>query len=303
MSKQKSFKINERQKESKSSWFKTIMTFPLLEVIISLFFGLVFNFILKNKTLAELTWVLGPALSISRRSLEQHMEDKFALLIKLTEYVDFIESDIDASFKRIVQLYAQVVEPDFQRIKDSIIKDTEVQLSKLAHNKCSGELNTGEYFDWLFRFLQNTRAGEKIWAISMNLEIEWNESQEEEKFLQLNLAAAARNVTVERIFVVPQDLLQDFVTNTYIKRQLEDQSGNLIPLFVTKEHLEKVDKRLLKELGEGIIAVDKHVVLIDIASDEGFRGIVTMNPTEIENWHTRFRQLRVYASDISNLLS
>ena len=198
-------------------------------------------------------------------------------------------------------MYAQVSESDFREIKDGIIKNTETKLSQLAHNKCSDELNTGEYFDWLFRFLQNTRPGEKIWAISMNLDIEWNESQEEETFLQLNLDAAARNVIVERIFVVPKDYIEEFITNTYVKRQLEDKSGNLHPLFVTKEHLEDVDKTLLKSLGEGIIAVDKHVVLVDIASNEGFRGIVTMNPTEIETWARRFRQLSLYASDISAL--
>lgn len=283
-------------------WGKVIMTFPLIEVALALFFGLIFYFVLKNKTLAELTWILGPALSISRRALELHLENHFHQLTMLTSYVDFIQSDIGDSFRRIIQLYAQVSEADFREIKDGIIKNTEAKLARLAHNKCSDELNTGEYFDWLFRFLKNTRSGERIWAISMNLDIEWNESQEEETFLQLNLDAAARNVTVERIFVVSENSIEQFLENTYVKRQLEDESHNLIPRFVTKEHLEKVDKNLLKSLGEGIIAVDEHVVLVDIASNEGFRGIVTMNPTEIEMWSTRFRQLRVYASEFSSIV-
>ncbi len=299
LSEKKEFKPDSKNKKD---WIRIIMAFPLIEAVMALFFGLIFYFVLKNKILAELTWVLGPALSISRRSLEQHLEDQFHQLRMLTNYVDLIQSDIGDSFRRIIQLYAQVSESDFREIKDGIIKNTETKLSKLAHNKCSDELNTGEYFDWLFRFLQNTRPGEKIWAISMNLDIEWNESQEEETFLQLNLEAAARNVIVERIFVVSKDFIEEFITNTYVKRQLEDRSGNLHPLFVTKEHLEDVDKKLLRSLGEGIIAVDEHVVLVDIASNEGFRGIVTMNPTEIETWSRRFRQLHLYASDISTLL-
>ncbi|MCL2284350.1 MAG: hypothetical protein FWC26_13620 [Fibromonadales bacterium] len=300
---QKSTNIGGWKKEpdNKTDWLRAMLTFPLLEAIIALVLGLIF-FQFKLKTLAELTWVLGPLLSVSRRAFEKHVENEFNPLKKLTRHVDLIQSDTSDSFKRIIQFYAQITEPDFREIKENILRNTETQLSNLAHNKRSEELDTGEYFNWLFKFLANTRPGSRIWAISMNLSIEWNQSQEEDTFLQLNLNAAARTVIVERIFVIPEDALENIVSNKYIKAQL-NVNEHLIPLFVTKEHLEEVDKKLLKSLGEGIIAVDNQVVLMDIASGDGFRGIVTMNPTEIHNWHRRFKQLRVYASDIDTLRS
>lgn len=287
----------------KTDWIRTITIFPLIEAILSLIFGLVFFFILDNKVLAELTWVLGPALSISRHALEKRFEDEFAMLKNLIKYVDVIQSDIGSSFKRIIELYAQISETDFCDIKEGIICDTEDRLAKLAHDKRSDELNTGEYFNWLFRFLSNAKSGSTIWAISMNLDIEWNISQEEDTFLALNLEAAKRKVKVERIFVIPSDSIEEIISNKYVKSQIDSSGEYLIPLFVTKEHLDKVDKKLLSSLGEGIIAVDNRVVLIDTESESGFRGIVTMNQTEISDWHRRFEQLRVYASDIESLKS
>ena len=109
LSGKKEFKADSK---NKTDWVRVIMTFPLIEVVIAFFFGLIFYYILNKKTLAELTWVLGPALSISRRSLEQHLENQFHQLMMLTSYVDLIQSDIGDSFRRIIQLYAQVSESD-----------------------------------------------------------------------------------------------------------------------------------------------------------------------------------------------
>lgn len=291
-----------RDNDAKVDWVRTIMAFPLIEVVIALVFGLIFYFILKNQTLAELTWILGPALSISRNAFENHMEDKFDMLSKLTNYVDF-RSNVKKEFEEMVDLYTQITEADFSEIKEDIIKESKNKLSKLAHDKRSDELNTGEYFKWLFKFLSDTKRGARIWAISMNLEIEWNKSQEEDTFLELNLEAAKRKVTVERIFVIKEKSVQELMNNIYIKSQLDATGEYFIPLFVTKEHLEEVDKKLLDSLGQGIIAVDRQVVLIDIASEDGFRGVVTMNPIEIDTWVKRYEQLRVYASDINGICS
>jgi len=298
----KNYNINNWKNPNKKNWLRLIITFPFIEAIVALIPSIVF-FCIDQKILAGLTCVLGPLLSISRIAFEKYVVNEFESLNKLTQHVDLIQSDISDSFKRIIQLYAQISEPDFREIKENIIHNAESKLSNLAHNKQSDELNTGEYFDWLFRFLANTRAKSKIWAISMNLNIEWNTSQEEDTFLELNLDATKRNVTVERIFVVSENSITEMIQNKYVEKQLEvaKTNNNLIPLFVTKEHLEKVDNKLLKSLGEGIIAVDNQVVLVDIASDDGFRGIVTMNPTKIRDWQTRFNQLRVYASNIETL--
>ena len=113
----------------KIDWVRTITIFPLIEAVLSLIFGLIFFFVLNNQVLAELTWVLGPALSISRHALERRFEDEFSMLKNLIKYVDVIQSDIGSSFKRIIELYAQISETDFCDIKEGIISDTEDRLS------------------------------------------------------------------------------------------------------------------------------------------------------------------------------
>ncbi len=279
--------------------FKLVLTLPFVEAIVSLVVGFIFYFLFPdNRALAELTWILGPALSISRLALEKSIESDFEPLNDITRQLDLINQDDCDIITRVIKLYSQISEPDFSEIKNNIIRDAESKLSKLAYDKKSDILKSGEYFDWLFRFLSNAKSGSNIWAISMNLSIEWNKSQEEDTFLALNLQAAKKGVKVERVFVINENDLDEIKNNEYIKKQILCKSKNLVPLYVTKEHLEKVDKSLLKELGDGIIAIDNQVVLIDVASDEGTRGIVTMNLTEIQKWRERFQQLRVYAYDL-----
>lgn len=293
-----------KQEKKEVDILKTILTLPFVEAIVALVVGFLFyNFFPDNRTLAELTWILGPALSISRLALEKTIESKFTPLNNIMQQFSLINHDTYNTLTRIIQLYSQITEPDFIAIKNNVIRDTESRLSKLAYDKKSDELKSGEYFDWLFKFLDNAKSGSNIWAISMNLSIEWNESQEEDTFLELNLKAAKKGVRVERIFVIKENDIEQMMNNEYIKKQIMCKDKNIIPLYVTKEHLEEVDKSLLEMLGNGIIAIDNQVVLVDIASEEGFRGIVTMNSTEIQKWRECFEQLRVYAYDAKKLSS
>lgn len=269
---------------------------PFIEAAIGLVFGLLF-FFLKQRTLAQLTWLLGPALSFSRYALLERLRGELRAIDQLVTYVDLLQKSTVDDITRLIQLYVSIPEPELRVLKDSALRDCETRMAKLSAEKRSDELDTGEYFNWLFPFLESAKPGSRIWAISMMLTIEWETSQEEDDFLALNLDAASRKVLVERIFVVPEGSAAEFRANKYIKAQLDAANDYLHPLYVTREYLARRDPRLLEQLGEGIIAVDSRVVLVDISSPQGFRGVVTMNADDIRLWERRFNNLRVYARD------
>jgi hypothetical protein len=135
------------------------------------------------------------------------------------------------------------------------------------------------------------------------LQIEWDESPAERTFIRDNLDAAARGVFVERIFVVPRSEIPKLSSNQAIKAQLDGAGKFLNPMVVEREYLEGHDPQLLKQLGDGLLAVDMRVVLIDVLSPEGIRGYVTMNQPEIARLRRMFENLRVHARPMAEVVA
>jgi hypothetical protein len=257
---------------------------------------------LGKPDLGELTWILGVALSFTRYAFSQKLEDEMAATRNLTAVVDLQRELRVGQFQELLRIYLEITEPEFYRVKDTIVTEAISRLTKLAHEKTSGELATGEYFNWLFPELQSTSSGSEIWAISMMLNIEWLESQVEQTFLDLNLDAAKRRVYVERIFVAHRAEVPRLLENPYIRAQYDSAGEYLNPMVVEREYLESHDPTLLRRLGDGLIGVDDRVVLVDISSPEGYRGYVTMNAGDIANLRRMYDNLRVNARRMRDVI-
>lgn len=282
--------------------FEKLAKTPWIEAIITVFIGLVLLHFQK-KDLAEFTWILGAALSFTRYAFVKKLEEEMAPVDKISSIIDLQGELSVAQFREMLRVYLEISEPEFLGVKENIIAEANEKLEKIARQKTSDELETGEYFNWLFSALQNTRSGDQIWAISMTLEIEWIESAVEQTFLDLQLDAVDREVFLERIFVVPHDKVTKLLENKYIKYQFQKTSDKLLLFIVEKEYLEKHDPALLKQLGDGLIGVNDRVVLIDISSPEGYRGRVTMNPAEIKKLRHMYDRLHVYGSPMKSIFT
>ncbi len=172
---------------------------------------------------------------------------------------------------------------------------------KLAQQKTSDELPTSHYYKWLLPMLESALAGSEVWAISMMLDCEWDDSPAEERFLALNIEASRRGVTVERIFVIKREHLARIARNKGVKAHLDNASSTLKPLVVERETLESREPRLLEEIGDGLIAFDRRVALIDVSSSHGIRGHVTMNQAEVARLRQIFDSLHVHARDLGTV--
>lgn len=282
------------QPRSKVDTLDQLARLPWIEAIVSGFLGIIF-LVWVGLDLAEITWIVGALLSLTRYALVTKFEAELLPVRTMSQVLDLQRKLPSDEFQELVRKYLEITEPEFSSVKESVVSECLNRLDKLAREKTSEVLETGDYFNWLFPALEAANEGDEIWAISMMMDIEWEESQPEETFLELNLAAADRGVAVERIFVVRREQYGTLLSNKYIKGQYDHIGTHLHLLVAEREYLERRDPRLLEALGDGLIGVNDRVVLVDVSAPEGFRGYVTMNTAEILRRRRLYNNLRVNA--------
>jgi len=90
--------------------------------------------------------------------------------------------------------------------------------------------------------------------------------------------------------------------NKGVQAHIDKVGTHFKPLLVFKESLAKSDPQLLKEVGDGFIAFDERVALVDMSTPDGMRGYVTMNTGEIHRLKRIFEQLRVHGRELNKEL-
>ncbi|MCO1658886.1 hypothetical protein [Pseudonocardia humida] len=264
-------------------------------------------YLLDVQELAQITWIIGAFQILGRylllknireevKQTRAYVEERLDTIDRMTQFVDLSRSTDSAQLRQLQSLYYEIVEPDFARVKEQILTDAQNDLERLARLKRSNTLVTGEYYRWLLPMLRDQPSGGEIWAVSMMLECEWDDTPEEREFLDLNVAAVQRGVTLARTFVVPQAEIETVRALHPVAQQIA--AGPRADIrYVTRERLRAVDPQLLSDLGDGLIAFDRRVVLVDEHSQDGTaRGYVTMNRGEIATYRRRFDNLRTYTT-------
>ncbi len=220
-------------------------------------------------------------------------------LNSVADYLDVSRSANSAALRRVVDTYYHVTDFEFHPVRDMIVEDARDQLGQLAVQKRTRTLFRSEYYQWLLPMFDRVETGSEIWAISRMLECEWDNSPEERSFLDLNLKAAKRGVSVERIVVCSATVWRDCQGLSAIQRQI-DGGRNFTLLFADSDEISKRDSSLLGKIGNGLIAFDRRVVLIDEHSENGeARGFVWMNHMEIVRLRSMYEQLRVLSQVVS----
>jgi len=283
-----------------------------LETIVAFILGAVF-FLVQKPELAYVSLIIGPSLTTSRFLFSKKIEEETALIrSKIVEEMSQIHrlagivdlySDLPVDkLKDIVTVYLKV-EPEFRQVKETILSEAAQKLLKLAQQKTSELLTTSNYYNWLLPKIEEATIGSEIWAISMMLDFEWDDSPSEERFLRLNMEAARRGVRLERIFVVSSNDLSKMATNPGVMAHMKENTKAINALVVSRELLENREPSLLKEINDGMIAFDRRVALIDTSSPDGIRGYLTTNATEIDKLRKTYENLRTYARDMKTVLS
>jgi hypothetical protein len=230
---------------------------------------------------------------------KNNIDDRLNQYAGLAEIVDINTGKRQDELRELIDLFFRITEPDFSLVRSKIVGEAKAELSMLANQKRSDSLVTGEYYNWLLPMIRSAPPGSHIWAVSMLLDCEFDDSPEERRWLQYHLEAIARGVIVNRIFVVPLAEIAGLPSVPAIAEQVQ-AAGDQMIRFVAKERLQRLDPGLLHRLGDGLIAFDSRVVLVDEHSETGTaRGWVSMSQEEIRRRRADFDSLTALSAPLS----
>jgi len=134
--------------------------------------------------------------------------------------------------------------------------------------------------------------GGEIWAVSTGNPLEWTDTPAEKKFIKLNQEAVKRGAVLKRVFIVTKAGRDALLKNSAIAWQFSGQT-NVEGYFADYDELHRADGNLLGFIGDGFIAFDRRVVMIDkFAPDGAARGYVTIDTIDINDLSRRFEQLK-----------
>jgi len=257
-----------------------------------------------NLQLGVVTWSVGLLLTLNQLRAAQRLDAALAPVNKLAEVVDLAETCDVAQLRGLFDAYVSVTEREFEPLKSEVVAAAREELVRLRTEKTSAELGTGSYYHWLLPKLDATSRGQHLRALSRMLACEWDDSPVEQRFIEANVAAAERGVLVDRIFVMPRSLLATARDNPAVRQHFTDENPiGLRGHFVDADRLAQADRRLADKLGDGFIAFDEHVALIDLHSTDGSaRGKVATRPTTLRELRTTFEELLVHSQPLSQEL-
>ncbi|MFI8771880.1 hypothetical protein ACIGKQ_06935 [Gordonia sp. NPDC062954] len=267
--------------------------------------GALLFWVFDLEDLGQITWIVGALLIYHRYVLRSHfraaispieasLERNQESVARIGELIDISDSCNDAMLRAVVDKYVHITESELAWQKNESLIKLERELDSLLRDKRSRTMLTSEYYRWLLPRIASTSAGSNIWAVSRMMDCEWDNSPEESDFLKLNLEAAKRGVQVERIFLCERDIWERArSTLEPVRRQLSC-GGNLQIYFGDVNAIQKRDAEILKLVGDGLIAFDNDVILIDDHSEDGTaRGHVVMAPQLIAASKQTFESLKV----------
>ena len=142
---------------------------------------------------------------------------------------------------------------------------------KLLNKKTSShEIAEDTYYIYLFSLLQS--ASTKIWAVSINNPLEWEDTDAETMFLNLNLEASKRKVYVTRIFLIDKVDVKNFLKKRPILSQIKESVKSKY-YFTQYVYKEDVTIHLTQQIASGFLAFDELVIARDVFADD-IRGIL-----------------------------
>ncbi len=254
---------------------------------------------IDTKTLAGVSWIMGALLAVNRISYLRSVSEKLEPVNKLSEILDLTQDCDINGVSTLLKQYIRINADDFNQVKESIIEEATQKLLKLATDKTSDLLAAGDYYRWLYPYLEN--AGKKSVIRAISTGYEWEETPAEEKFNQLSIKACANGASFERLFVITKKDLSELIKNPVIKSQASVTDSNTIKAyFVDRDYLIKNDKVLLSSIDDGYIEFDNRVAMLDVSSEDNeVRGKVTMNEAKLKQLSKSFDSLMAFAKPLS----
>ena len=218
------------------------------------------------------------------------------------------KSKIETNLQRLSELYNEINTPILIDKRESIIANAINSLYFLhRYNLAPDELNDKNFYDLLHLIISNTHVGAEINALSVMLEGEWDDSEDERNFWKDNQDAVKRRVNLERIFIVNRNEAHRLKTIPQIKNHisLEEQYPHIHSYVVEKEVLQQKCPMLLEQAGNGFIMIlspNDKIVLLDEKPKSERRAKPVLDNQVIDEITTMFKNIKQYAIPLKKYL-
>lgn len=281
-------------------WVLTIIEVSILTII-----GLFINQDPTNKDLISVFTTTSIIIVISRvissvdntTLIDEKFDELEAPIRNLAQSVDINTSSKINDIKTIANIYMMIANPQLRVIKDSILQRTIRELEELNYEQRTPVLDEPDFYKWLYTEFQNAKS--TIHIVSMDEELEWTDTPEEQKFYRINVEAAQRGVELIRVFVFHPSRLETASNNKAIYGHRKGSTTKLIGKYVNKEKFARSAHGAIEDAAQGFIVIDERMVIIDVFSDDGqARGYITFNPIDIKKYEALFRKFETVAQDL-----
>jgi len=271
---------------------------PWLELGLAIALGLVLYLPLHRKDLAEIAWIVAAIVGVARIGYTVEMRNELQPMHRLVEALG-IRKGSDAQLHELVTLHDQIASPDLQLLRDDVMRRAITSLQPLAHELTSELLPPSHYYEWLVHMLDGVSKGTRVRAVTTMLESEWDDSAPERKFLDANVRAAKRGATVQRLFIIPADRVDEFQQREVARIHSQRKLPKLTGLVLTREALIALDDDLVNRLGEGFIVFGERAALIDVTVPPNqARGQITVSQPRIGALVRAFEQATLHSEPI-----
>jgi hypothetical protein len=212
------------------------------------------------------------------------------------------DGDIDA-FRRLLDLYQKVDEPEFEPLRDEFIRECEERLKEIALDKKT-EVAGSDYYLWLTNMLENRQKNEEMRAVSVMDESAWVTIEAERKYLDANIEAARNGVVVRRVFITTRERMSKKENLVVLRKHFENSRRRMQAYLLYTDELKRRDSKLDAEVGHGFSLFGGRVVLTDSSAppDVEARGSVSMNIADIERCKGVFERLGMHWEEVNESL-
>lgn len=216
-------------------------------------------------------------------------------LTSIGEIVDLTQDQLPEKIRGLSTRYLKVTEPKLGLYKDNVLDEAICALQELDRTMTTPVLQEVEFYKWLYHEFEQATSSTTFEIVSMDEDLEWQDSEEEREFLEKNLQAAKSGAKIDRIFVFDNNRLENAKENKAIFLHRKAERNGLNGFFVNKADFRKKGGNALRRAGQGFIIVDRKRVIIDKFQDNEARGYVTFDPAKVARYIDTYELFEVSA--------
>lgn len=238
---------------------KVIKIVAIVEPILTIILSIVFFFLFKdNNTISAITLVVGSYLSINGIVFALESRKRIELINEVGNNLNQI---ITPQFReisntsKILELYRQITDSDLMVYRDLLIEDLLKNLEDLSRGKL--HIEGDECFSWIQSCFRNSKK--TIHGVSALTHQEWVKDERERRMYLENIDAQKRGVSVNRIFVVTEDLLNNYQYRITLLEHINDFEN----VYIVYMQSINEDDILLKNAHHGFLLIDHEYGFID----------------------------------------